>query len=191
MAAKNVGDGAIRAPFAGVVTERFVEVGEYVQSSSRVVSLAQVRDLKLEFSVPEANYPDVKVGATLGFRVSAYEALVFNGTVTHVAGAIRDTRDFLVEASVPNAELKLAPGMFADIELSIGTRELPSVPKSALFPQNGKQNLFVVQSGLLEQRVVQTEKEAGGLVPILRGVTVGEPVVTTYAPTLKNGQGVE
>jgi membrane fusion protein, multidrug efflux system len=55
MAAKNVGDGTIRAPFAGIISERFVDVGEYVQPSSKVVSISQVAELRLEFTVPEAD----------------------------------------------------------------------------------------------------------------------------------------
>ena len=59
IAAKNVGDGRIRAPYAGIVTDRFIEVGEYVQPSTRVIALAQVGDLRLEFSLPEQNYPEI------------------------------------------------------------------------------------------------------------------------------------
>jgi RND family efflux transporter MFP subunit len=191
IAAKNVGDGAIRSPFAGVVTERYVEVGEYVQASSRVVSIAQVDELKLEFSLPEQNFPDVKLGASVGFRVGAYRSESFGGKVEHISGAVRETRDVLVEARVPNPDKKLLPGMFADIELTIGHEALPSVPKAAVFEANGKLNVLVVVDGLLEQRVVQAAPEITGRVPVRRGVALGERVVGRYAPGLKNGQRVK
>ena len=191
IAAKNVGDGAIRAPFGGVVTERFVEVGEYVQASSRVVSIAEVSELKLEFSLPEQNFPNVKVGADVSFRVAAYADQRFSGKVSHISGAVRETRDVIVEALVKNPDGKLLPGMFTEVELSIGHEPLPSVPKSAAFEGNGKLNVLVVKDGALEQRVLQAAPAVGDRIPVRRGVELGEKVVRTYAPGLKNGQPVK
>jgi membrane fusion protein (multidrug efflux system) len=188
--AKNVGDGMIRSPFSGVVTERYVTEGEYVQASSRVVSLAQVDELRLVFSVPEKNYPDVKLGADISLAVAAYGETLFSGKVVHISGAVRDTRDVVVEAAVGNPEGKLLPGMFADIELKTGEQMLPSVPETATFVQNGKLNVLVASGGLLVQRVVQPSPKVGNRIPILRGVSLGEKVVTTYDPKLSNGQGV-
>ena len=173
-----------------MIAERYVEVGEYVQSSSKVVSIAQIDELRLEFSVPEANWPNVKNGADVAFRVTAYGDALFHGKVAHIAGAVRDTRDVLVEASVPNADRKLLPGMFASVDLSIGTRALPALPKSAVFTQNGKQNVYVIKDGQLVQRVLQTSEEFNGQIPVLKGVEVGEQVVREYKPELSNGQAV-
>ncbi len=191
IAAKNVGDGRILAPFAGIVTDRFVEVGEYVQPSSRVVSLAQVADLRLEFSLPEANYPDVKLGESVAFRVAAYRTEPFTGTVSHISGAVRETRDVLVEAAVKNVDQKLLPGMFADVELTIGSEKLASVPKAAVFEGNGKLNVLAVKDGVLEQRVLQPGPEVNGRLTVRRGVTDGEKVASPYNAELKNGQRVK
>lgn len=190
VAAKNVGDGMIRSPFAGVVTERFVEVGEYVQASSRVVSLAQVDELKLVFSVPEQNFPDVKHDADVKFRVAAYGDRTFSGRVVHISGAVRDTRDVLVEAVVANPDGKLLPGMFTEVELTIGQESLPALPKSAVFEKNGKLNAFVVKEGVLEQRVVQPAATHADQVPVRRGIKVGEQVVVAAVDQLENGQAV-
>lgn len=190
IAAKNVGDGAIRSPFSGVVTDRYVEVGEYVQASSRVVSIAQVDELKLEFSLPEQNFPDVKDGADVAFRVSAYGEQLFFGKVAHISGAVRETRDIVVEALVQNPDHKLLPGMFADVELTVGTEELPAVPQSAVFEQIGKKNVFVVKDGKLEQRVIHPGEAIGEFLAVRRGVAEGEKVVATPSAELKNGQRV-
>src|SRR6188768_1528355 len=190
-AAKNVGDGKIRSPFAGIVTDRFVEVGEYVQASSRIVSLAQVADLRLEFSLPEQNYPDVKLGQTVNFRVGAYGDQEFSGSVSHVSGAVRQTRDVLVEASVKNPDHKLLPGMFADVELTVGHDSLPSIPKAAAFEANGKLNVFVVQGGALEQRVLQPGPAVDGRLSVKHGIVAGEQVAAEYRPELKNGLRVK
>ena len=191
LAAKNVGDGVIRSPFAGVVSERYVEVGEYVQPSSRVVSLAEVDELRLLFSVSERNYPDIKPNAEVWLHVAAYEDQVFSGRVVHISGAVRDTRDVVVEAVVNNEKRLLLPGMFAAVELVIGTEKLPSVPRSATFEANGRRNLFVVREGRLEQRVVQAVRDVGDRTPIRHGLAVGELVVQEPDPALENGQKVE
>jgi membrane fusion protein (multidrug efflux system) len=132
----------------------------------------------------------VKKGADVAFRVAAYGDSVFSGKVSHIAGAVRETRDLMVEAAVPNPDKRLLPGMFADIELTIGTKPMPAVPVSAVFEQNGKKNVFVVVEGHLEQRVLQPRPALEGLVPVVRGVAVGERVVRTHSPELSNGQTV-
>jgi RND family efflux transporter MFP subunit len=190
LVAKNVGDGMIRSPFAGVVTERFVEVGEYVLPNSKVVSLAQIAELRLEFTVPEANFAQVKPDAKVRFHVAAYGDTSFEGKVIHISSAVRTTRDIVVEASVPNADKRLLPGMFADVSLHVGTTPLPSIPKEAMFEQNGKKNAFIVKDGRLEQRVVQADPEVEGRIPILKGVALGERVVVRHSAELSNGLAV-
>jgi membrane fusion protein, multidrug efflux system len=190
IAAKTVGDGVIRAPFAGTVSERFVDVGEYVQASSKIVTLSQVSDLKLEFSVPEQNYAQIKVGAPVNFQVAAYGARVFSGKVSRISGAIRATRDVLIEAKVDNPEQLLVPGMFTKLQVEIGSEELPSIPQEALLNVNGKMSVFVVNNGLAEQRILQVAPSVGARIPVRRGLSLGEKVVGTAVDQLKNGQSV-
>lgn len=191
IAAKNVGDGMIRAPFSGIVTERYVEVGEYVQASSRVVSLALVDNLRAVFSVPEKHFPDIRQGAEVLVSVAAYGEEKFLGKVAHISGAVRDTRDVVVEATIVNSDRRLLPGMFAEVSLTIGTQKLPSVPKSALFNQNGKPNVFVAVGDKLEQRVVAVFAEAGDRALIQKGLLEGEKIVEKPAPNLKNGARIK
>jgi membrane fusion protein, multidrug efflux system len=188
LAAKNVGDGIIRAPFSGVVTERFVEVGEYVQSATRVVALAEVDALQLNFSLPEANYPQVRIGSEVLFSVSAYPDKPFHGKVVHIGGAVRSTRDVLIEAGVDNVDGTLLPGMFADVGLVVGAESHPALPKEAVFTQNNKPNAFVLKGGFLEQRVLQVVESQGNLVVAKRGIEAGEQIVTPYRDELKNGK---
>jgi hypothetical protein len=81
--------------------------------------------------------------------------------------------------------------MFADVELTIGQDNLPSVPKTAVFEANGKLNVFAVKDGVLEQRVLQPGPELGARLSVRRGVVAGERVVTPYVPELQNGQRVK
>jgi RND family efflux transporter MFP subunit len=187
-----VGDGSIRAPFAGVITERFVEVGQYVRADSRVVTLVSLDPLKLELTVPEANVALVKEGGALTFTVPAYPGREFAGTVRFVGAAVREsTRDLVAEAVVENPDRALYPGMFATIALKTGEAPAPVVPRAALVEKEGLTRVFAVVNGRLEERVVQLGPQKGDLVALSRGVARGDRVVMKPAATLQNGQAVD
>lgn len=191
LAAQNVGDGVIRAPFAGVVTERFVEVGQYVRQDSRVVTIVSADPLRLQIAVPEAQVASVKEGADVSFAVAAYPERKFQGKVKFVSGALRSTtRDLVAEALVPNAERLLLPGMFADVELVVGAQKLPSVPASAVRELDEQSRLFAVVNGRLEERIVALGPRVGDRVSIARGVKDGEQIVVSDPAGLGNGRKV-
>jgi membrane fusion protein, multidrug efflux system len=194
-AALVVGDGVIRAPFAGVVTERYVEVGQYVRQDTKVVALVDLDPLRLEFTVPEANLSAVKEGNKVTFTVSAYPDRSFDGTVKYVGAAVRETtRDLVTEAIVPNANRMLRPGMFASVLLETGTEKTPVVPRGALISKEGRSHVLVVVDGRLEERVVQTGSTVGSgtgeIVAVLRGLRVGDKIVAKPTGSLRNGQTV-
>jgi membrane fusion protein, multidrug efflux system len=192
LAAQNVGDGVIRAPFAGVVAERFIEVGQFVRQDTKVVTLVSLDPIRLELSVPEAEVARVAEGAQVSFGVAAYPGRRFSGKLRFVSGVVRaSTRDLVVEALVPNPERMLLPGMFADVELAVGVQTLPSVPKSALLVRNEQARVFVVAGGRLEERVVALGPAFGERVSVVRGVGVGDQVVVSDPSQLSNGQAVQ
>ena len=191
LAAQNVGDGLIRAPFAGVITERFVEVGQFLRQDSRVVTIVSADPLRLQIAVPEGQVANVKEGAEVSFNVAAYPAQRFAGKVRFVSGALRaTTRDLVVEALVPNPGRQLLPGMFADVELVIGSEKLPSVPERALLKQDDQARLFAVVAGRVEERVVALGPKLGDRVSVRHGVREQEQVVVSDLAALSNGQRV-
>jgi RND family efflux transporter MFP subunit len=191
-AAQGVGDGQIRAPFDGVVAERFVDVGEYVRQDSRVVALVSKGAPRLRFTVPEASLAAVKAGGALTFTVPAYPGRSFAGTVRWVGAAVRETtRDLVAEAEVQDPDGALRPGMFASVALATAEVPSPVVPRSALVPRDGRAHLFAVVDHRLEERVVQTGVEKGDAVAVLRGVRAGEAIVINPSEALQNGQAVE
>lgn len=188
LAAQNVGDGVVRAPFAGVVTERYVEVGQYVRQESRVVTIVSVDPLRLEIAIPEARSGEVKEGAAVSFRVAAFPDDVFHGKLRFVSGAVRSTtRDLVAEALVENADKRLKPGMFADVELAVGTRNAPSIPTASVVTRDGKARAFFVVDGRLEERVLALGPESDARVAILKGAVLGEKVAVNDAAKLSNG----
>jgi RND family efflux transporter MFP subunit len=191
LAAQNVGDGVIRAPFAGVVTERSVEVGQYVRQDSKVVTIVSLDPLRLEMAVPESDVGKVQEGAEVTFAVTAYPGRRFAGKIRFVSGALRSTtRDMVVEALVDNADKALKPGMFADVELSTGTRKLPSIPKAAVLERDGQSRAFFVVNGRLEERVLSLGPALDKRQSVLKGAALGEKVALGELAKFSNGQKV-
>jgi RND family efflux transporter MFP subunit len=192
MASLAASDGAIRAPFAGVIAERYVEVGEYVRPDARVVSLASVDTLRLELTVPEDRIASLKEGGALTFTVAAYPGRSFAGTLRHIGAAVRETtRDLVAEAEVDNADHVLRPGMFASAALQTADIKATVIPKDAVITREGRSEVYAVIDHRLEQRVVQLGAEKGALVAVTRGLVNGEHIVVKPPPTLQNGQPVE
>lgn len=191
-ASQVVGDGQVRAPFGGVVTDRWVEAGQYVRADSRVVSLVSVDVLRLEITVPEANINRLAPGGALTFEVPAYPGRTFSGTLRYVGAAVREaTRDLLAEAEVPNADRALRPGMFAAVTLAAGEAPAPTIPRAAIVVKEGSLRVFAVVDRRLEERVVQRGVERDGVVAVVRGLKAGDKVVAAPTEALQNGQPVE
>ncbi|MCC6523386.1 MAG: efflux RND transporter periplasmic adaptor subunit [Polyangiaceae bacterium] len=190
--ARNVSDGLVRAPFGGIITERRVDPGEYVMPASPVATLVAVDKLRLELYVPEAHVAATAVGAGVTFQVGAFPDRTFQGSVRVVGATVRPaTRDVLLEVGIDNADRTLRPGMFAAVELALPDAVAPVVPQKSLVVRDGSEHLFVVVNERLEERVVTIGGKRGDDVAVVRGVRVGDLVVTSPSESLHNGQAVK
>jgi membrane fusion protein (multidrug efflux system) len=191
-AQKTVGDSIIRAPFSGVIGERYVNVGQYVQPSTRVVSLYNPDPLRLELTVAEANVGAMKVDAPVKFTVSSYPDATFTGSVKFVSPNVRPaTRDLVIEALCPNPDGKLKPGMFVVAQLAAGEKKLPAVPSSAIKRDEAGARVFVVVEKRIQERLVQVGAEKDNLVAAAAGVKPGELVVVQPGPDVRDGAQVQ
>jgi RND family efflux transporter MFP subunit len=114
LAAKQLEDAVVRAPIAGIVSERPVHVGEYIAERTPVATIVQVNPLKLRTGVQERHAGIVRPGQMVEFRVESFGDTLFQGKVAYVSPALDETmRTFTVEALVDNRDLRLKPGFFA------------------------------------------------------------------------------
>jgi RND family efflux transporter MFP subunit len=191
-AQKNVGDAIIRAPFAGIVGERSVSVGQYVLPSTRVVTLYAVDPLRVELTIPESFSASIRPEQSIVFTVSAFGDEKFNGTIRYVSPNIRAaTRDLVVEAFCPNPDFKLKPGMFAVAHLDASDRPMLAVPRSAIVKQPEADRVFAVVNKRVEERIVQLGSERDGKVAVLVGVKPGESVVVSPGADVRDGAQVQ
>jgi membrane fusion protein, multidrug efflux system len=194
MAGKTLVDLVIRAPFSGIVADRFVNAGEYVRAESKVATVVQLNPLRLELSVPEQALASLAVGAEVEFKVAAYPGDRFTGKVRYIGAAVRRaTRDLLVEAVVDNQDERLRPGMFAVADVKLGDVELPVVPKGAVRSDEraGTDRVYVVSAGKVEERLIHKGPISGDLVAVRSGLEPGERIVLAPQATLRDGLRVQ
>jgi membrane fusion protein (multidrug efflux system) len=188
LANKALGDAAVRAPFSGMVVERFVSVGEYVRAGTAIASLVEMDPLRLQLTVPESEIARVRAGQDVSFEVTAFEGERFAGKVVRLSPAVRPgSRDLIVEAEVANPGGKLLPGMFALARIALERAQKPVVPSSALRGEGTQSRVFAVVDGRLEERLVQLGEREGELVAIEKGVVAGELVASNAAEALQDG----
>jgi len=192
LASKGLGDATVRAPFTGMIAEKYVSAGEYVQPSSKVARVVAIDPLRLEISVPEQSAPLVKTGLEVNFQVAAFNDESFKGFIRYIGPTLRPgSRDLVVEAVVTNAGLRLRPGMFATAKIALGERPVPVVPKDAVRVDGTLRRVFVVVSDHLEERLVKLGEEKDGQLEIERGVATGEKVVSPVMPEAHDGARVK
>lgn len=186
------GDTSVRAPFTGIIGERYINLGQYVQPPTRVASVYAPDPLRLALTVPEANVAAVKQDMPVHFTVTAYGDKDFTGSVKFISPALREaTRDLVVEAVVPNAELTLKPGMFAVAKINLGDVPRPVVPKAAVSQDDTGARVFVVSGQQIQERLVQLGEAVGDVVAVVQGVKAGDNVVVSPGPDVRDGAKVD
>jgi RND family efflux transporter MFP subunit len=191
-AAQTLHDAAIRAPFAGAISERFVSVGDYVRPDTRVVTLLVDDPLRLQLTIPEPLIGYVKEGVTVTFETVSRPGLTFRGVVKYLGREVRQTtRDLVVEAVSENADHQLLPGMFVTAHIATGEQTVPVVPRTAMVRVDVNDTVFVVVGGHIEQRVIQEGAVVGDLVGVLDGVKKDEKVVNNPTAQLVDGAEID
>ena len=189
LARKALADTVVKAPFAGVVGERLVSVGDYVTRGTKVASVLRTNPLRVQLTVPEQYSAGMAVGRAVTFEVDASPGKKFEGQVRYVSPALEaNSRTLVVEAVVPNDGGALKPGSFATALIEQGTRS-PGIlaPGVAVRTVAGTSRVFVVSGDRAEERIVTIGQPAGDLVEITSGLKAGENVATTNVATLSDG----
>jgi RND family efflux transporter MFP subunit len=189
----------ITAPFSGVVTERYANLGTLVQAGTGsstqaipIVKLSQDDLFRLVIPVPEAYVRYIRVGDPVEVRVPSLNR-TFPGKVARFSVDVQaDTRTMHTEVDVLNPQRVLLPGLYADAELHLDRKDnIPCVPVQAVSHRGDKTTVLVVSAdGMLEQRDVEIGLETSSDAEILSGLSDGEQVVVSDRSGLKAGQKV-
>ena len=182
----------IRAPFAGRVGLRRVSPGSFVNTSTVITTLDDVRTIKLDFSVPETFLTAVNEGMDILARSIVFPDRVFEGSVISIDTRLDPvSRAVQVRALLPNDDDALKPGMFLTVDLQRDRGEVIVAPEQSIVPEGTRQYVFVVKDGVAEKRAVTIGRRIPGFVVISDGLTVGEAVVTEGTNKVRDGAPVE
>jgi RND family efflux transporter MFP subunit len=188
LAARLAADTVIRAPFEGVVGERYINLGEYVQPATRVASIYVLDPVRVSVSVPEAAMSRVLQGQTLDVHVAAWPDRAFPASVVYLSPALRpSTRDLVVEARAANTDGALRPGMFATIDLTTGEENLPTAPVDAIVSDGSTRRLFLAREGHAFELVVRTGVTKDGRIALLEPLDGSARVIRRPPPGLRDG----
>ena len=182
----------IRAPFDGHVGLRRINVGDYATVGQELVDVVQLDPLRVDFSVPETLLPKVQPQQTIEVRVDAYPDATFSGEIVAVS-PYSDVQGHNIEvrAELPNPDLKLRPGLFVRVHVSLGVKDdAILVPEQAIWPIGQDKTVFVVKDGKAERRVVRLGERQPGTVEVVSGLEAGEVIVTAGQMKLYDGAAV-
>ena len=189
----------VYAPFDGIITVRNVDPGSLITAGSTtgttmLFSLAKVDMLRIFVYVPQANAPDIKVGASASVSVRQLPDRTFTGKVTRTAGAIDpSSRTLLTEVDVPNPDGLLLSGSYATVRFRLQRPDPPLViPQSALLVDaNGVRVALVGSDGTLHYHPVQIGRDYGSTVEVLSGLAPTDVLATGLSPNVTDGSRVE
>jgi RND family efflux transporter MFP subunit len=186
-------DTTIKAPFAGLVSQRSVSLGDVVTPGTAIATVIDPSSLRLEARVPASEIADVRPGAPVRFTVRGFPGQTFSGKVERISPAVDPvTRQVSIFVSLPNVGGKLLAGLFADGRVETTTRTGLAAPVSAIDETGAVPTVTRVRDGKAERVPVtlgarQTERE---LVEITSGVAAGDVLITGSAKGVATGTAV-
>ena len=193
----------ITAPFDGVLGIRQVNLGQYLNPGTPVVTMHSIDPILVNFALPQQQMDRATAGSTLRVSLGSEGEVEqhWNGTITALDSRVDDTsRSVMVEGSIPNADRRLRSGMFVNVEIPLPTEEnVLVVPASAVNYAPYGDSIFVVKPGekgagapprTVEQQFVKLGAARGDQVRVLSGLKAGDEIVTAGAFKLRAGGAV-
>ena len=206
-----IGQKTIRAPFAGILGIRKVNLGQYVAPGAAIVSLQQLDPIYVNFALPEQMIGKMVEGTAVQASLDSLPGKSFDGLVTAVDPQVDpDTRNFQVQATLRNPDRALRPGAFARVGFALGgERNVVVIPQTAVSFNPYGNAVFVITSEkrkegetdmqgkpltgdklVVNQRFIKTGATRGDLIAVTDGLKPGEQIVTSGLLKLRNGAEV-
>ena len=197
----NLAYSYIRAPFAGYVAGRNLDLGSYVSGttggtstmSRGILTLHEIQTVRILIEVVEKDVPLIQVGQQAEVRAEAYPDRVFEGTVTRVVQALdRATRTMTIEVDLPNKDHVLKGGMFARVEILVGThRNAIQLPIDAVSRLEDSQYVYIVREGKAQRVPVEIGVRDENRVEITKGLVGLEQVIISGKDLVHDGAAVQ
>ncbi len=187
-----------RAPFAGTLGIRKVNIGQYVNSGQAIVDLQTLDPIHVDFTLPQQRVVDLAVGQEVQVTTDGADGVTFAGRITALEPRVETaTRSLRVRATLSNTAERLRPGMFANVDVVLpSTAPVITIPSSSVLFAPYGDSVFVlerkkdekgVETITVRQQTVRLGVTRGDFVAVVSGLKAGDEVVSTAAFKLRNG----
>jgi membrane fusion protein (multidrug efflux system) len=193
---------SLRAPFAGHLGIRAVDLGQYLGAGTTIVTLQALDPIFLDFFVPQQAIDRVRLGQKVVVKVDAFQDRTFAGEIAAINPKVdQSSRNVQVRASMQNADRKLIPGMYATVDIETGPpQKYITLPQTAITYNPYGDTVYIVGNNgagadgkphlVARQTFVTTGLTRGDQVAVLKGVNEGDMIVTAGQIKLHNGSPV-
>ena len=192
----------IRAPFAGRLGLRLVNLGQTLEGGDPIVSLQSMDPIFANFQLPQQELGKIRRGLKVNLTTDALPGAVIEGTITAINPQVESTtRNIRIQATVANTREQLRPGMFVNVAVVLpDVQKVLAIPATAVLYAPYSDSVFVVEgqpdkkekgpSNVLHQQFVRLGKKHGDYIAVQSGLQEGDTVVSTGVFKLRNGQAV-
>ena len=189
----------IKAPFAGRIGIRLVDLGQYIAAGTTIAALQQLDPIYVDFYLPQQSLAKIKVSQQVTAKVDTYPGMNFSGEISAINSLVDTaTRNVQVRATLKNPDGKLLPGMFITVDIDVGTPQSHvTLPQTAIAYNSYGNIVYVVEDKgkdakgqpqlSAKQTFVTTGATRGDQVAVLTGIKDGDTVVTAGQVKLRNG----
>lgn len=183
----------IRAPFAGQIGIRRINLGQYINAGDPVATLTALDRLYVNFSVPQQELSKLRVGGTIAVRSDALPGQKFSARINAVEPMVgSDTRNISVQAEMPNPGRALRPGLYVTVGVAQAARgNAILVPSTAIQTSASGDSVYVIKQGKAALVPVTLGSEIGDRTLVENGLNAGDVVVTTGQLRLQPGGPVK
>ena len=182
----------IRAPISGVISERFIKVGNTLEIENQAFQVTSLEPLISYLHVPEREFRRIAAGQSVAMFVDAVEGTSFEGVVARVSPVVDPlTGTFKITVEVSDETQRLKPGMFARLAIVQDVHvNVLQVPRSALIDDAGQTSIFVVEDNIAHERFVETGYSNDGRIEVAAGLSDSDEFVVVGQAGLKDGAKV-
>ncbi len=193
---------SLRAPFAGHLGIRAVDLGQYLSAGTTIVTLQALDPVFVDFFVPQQSMDQIRLGQTVTVKIDAFKDQSFTGKITAVNPRVdASSRNVQIRATLGNADHKLIPGMYATIDIATGApKNYVTLPQTAITYNPYGDTIYIVDRKtdgadgkpqlFARQSFVTTGPTRGDQVAVLKGINDGDEVVTAGQLKLRNGSPI-
>ena len=192
LASLELGYTEIRAPIDGVVSERFIKLGNTIDVNAETFQVTSLEPLVSYLHVPEREYRRISPGQDASIQIDALTGIRFDATVARISPVVdAATGTFKITIEVSDPSRRLKPGMFGRIDIVHDTRaQALQIPRSAVIEEGGESIVYVVSDEVAEKRIIHTGYSESGNVEVVDGLDDSDEIVVVGHTNLKNGSKV-